>query len=101
MTRWEVTEGGYGLPWPIFGTFGPKGAVGKWPQWTHTLLLARSVVRAGWCIHPPKEAAMSERPIGPQTGDLARRVTERRVELGLSQKEVAHRACMSWDYFEY
>jgi nitroimidazol reductase NimA-like FMN-containing flavoprotein (pyridoxamine 5'-phosphate oxidase superfamily) len=44
---------------------------------------------------------MSERPIGPQTGDLARRVTERRVELGLSQKEVAHRACMSWDYFEY
>jgi nitroimidazol reductase NimA-like FMN-containing flavoprotein (pyridoxamine 5'-phosphate oxidase superfamily) len=49
----------------------------------------------------PKEAAMSERPIGPQTGDLARRVTQRRVELGLSQKEVAHRACMSWDYFEY
>ena len=44
---------------------------------------------------------MSERPIGPQTGDLARRVTERRVELGLSQKEVAHRACMSWDYYEY
>jgi nitroimidazol reductase NimA-like FMN-containing flavoprotein (pyridoxamine 5'-phosphate oxidase superfamily) len=44
---------------------------------------------------------MSERPIGPKTGDLARRVTERRVELGLSQKEVAHRACMSWDYFEY
>jgi nitroimidazol reductase NimA-like FMN-containing flavoprotein (pyridoxamine 5'-phosphate oxidase superfamily) len=44
---------------------------------------------------------MSERPTGPQAGDLARRVTERRVELGLSQKEVAHRACMSWDYFEY
>jgi nitroimidazol reductase NimA-like FMN-containing flavoprotein (pyridoxamine 5'-phosphate oxidase superfamily) len=44
---------------------------------------------------------MSERPIGPQTGDLARRVTERRVELGLSQKEVAHRAGMSGGYFEY
>ena len=44
---------------------------------------------------------MSERPTGPQAGDLARRVTERRVELGLSQKEVAHRASMSWDYFEY
>jgi nitroimidazol reductase NimA-like FMN-containing flavoprotein (pyridoxamine 5'-phosphate oxidase superfamily) len=44
---------------------------------------------------------MIDRPIGPRTGDLARRVTERRVELGLSQKEVAHRAGMSWDYFEY
>jgi nitroimidazol reductase NimA-like FMN-containing flavoprotein (pyridoxamine 5'-phosphate oxidase superfamily) len=44
---------------------------------------------------------MNERPIGPQAGDLARRVTELRTELGLSSRELAKRAGMNGGYLEY
>jgi len=44
---------------------------------------------------------MTEQPVGTHAGDLARRVSERRSELGLSSGEVAKRAGMSDAYFSY
>ncbi|HVA09516.1 MAG TPA: pyridoxamine 5'-phosphate oxidase family protein [Acidimicrobiales bacterium] len=44
---------------------------------------------------------MTEQPIPPAPGDLARRVAHRRVELGLSVEEVASRAGIDPGYLRY
>jgi nitroimidazol reductase NimA-like FMN-containing flavoprotein (pyridoxamine 5'-phosphate oxidase superfamily) len=49
----------------------------------------------------PKGSEMADRPRGQRVGDLARRVTQRRTELGLSTEELAKRAGMDPWYLAY
>jgi nitroimidazol reductase NimA-like FMN-containing flavoprotein (pyridoxamine 5'-phosphate oxidase superfamily) len=49
----------------------------------------------------PKGSGMANTPRGQRVGDLARRVTHRRTELGLSSEELAKRAGMDPWYLAY